>query len=213
MSEAADLRGDETIAEMLGGLTLPAGIQAEVLEVRTAATGTTVTRIAVWGPAERVCPGCEPVYSDRDPIRGCPVMLDPSMGDVQARDQQHGCGTWWGPDWVTIDPSEAEALDELRDRVVAAADKLMEDVRTTEAEADARARAALRRTLAEALAELDAGAEPDDVATGSEMDPGVYRDGDEWIAWDYAEAWDNDGTEFVEVRESELPSTSREVGA
>jgi hypothetical protein len=208
----SDEMSSEEIREMLAGLDLPEGVQAELIEVHTAATHSLVRRIVVWGPAPRTCPGCEPVTSDRDPIRDCPVILDPSVGDVQSVSQQHGCGAWWGPDWVVIDP-DGEPSDELADRVMIAAADEAADVRAAEAKEDARTRAALRRALADALEDLAAGGDPEDVATGSELDPGVYLDGDEWIAWDYAEAWDNDGTEFVEVRESEVPSTSREVGA
>jgi hypothetical protein len=193
----------ETVDEMLAGLTLPAGIQATVLEVRTAATATTVTRIAVWGPAQRECPGCG--ATERDPIRECPVTLDPSVGDTQAWSQQHGCGAWWGSTWAVIDPIEPDYIEpDDADRIRRLADEIMEDVRAAEAEADTQTMAALRTALTEALDELGSGAEPDYVTTGSATEPGVYRDGDEWLAWAYAAAWDNDGTEFLEVRESEV---------
>ncbi|MCA1844470.1 MAG: hypothetical protein LC792_15030 [Actinobacteria bacterium] len=46
--------------------------------------------------------------------------------------------------------------------------------------------ARLRAELVYALAALADGADPDDVATGSEHGPGVYLDGaNGWIAWDF----------------------------
>lgn len=178
------------IRTAVGTASLPDCIQAEVLSVITHATGTEHVEVVVWGPADPTCPSCG--QSERPTVRACPVSLNPSMGEVQVWDQQHGCGQWWGPPWEIVptgdldldDPADIETLVE---RLHVTATELASDVTD---ERQRQADAIRRRLTAElrlALAALAEGADPDDVRTGSDMAPGVWPGyGDEtWEAWDF----------------------------
>jgi hypothetical protein len=207
----------EAVERDVKELEVPRGIQLDVVWTITAATDSLRAVVAVWGPAERTCPGCDPVYSNREPIRECPVTLDPSIGEVQTWSQQHGCGVWWGPPWQTVEvdvwgyPSPDDEGDEavavraaLAERVGAAVREMASDVAERDRELTATARKELRRVLADALEELAAGADPEEVSTGDELRPGVMHDGGEWIAWCYDPSWDAGGSDFLEERESSL---------
>lgn len=131
-------------------------------------------------------------------------------------DWQHGCGEWNSPTEQLVELATDEVEAELGERVEqarrgdlddedadAAADETIhtyaeelvcgaivalhqEIAEECEAEAE-RVRQRLLRDLNDALLRLRDGADPEDVATGSELTPGVHRDEavvGGWVAWD-----------------------------
>lgn len=121
---------------------------------------------------------------------------------VQAEwSMQHGCGTWappivwttWCADDDTFDPEALVA--ELR---ALAADAQKDRNLATERR--------LRRDLAEFLAARIW--EP----TGSETEPGIYHNGNQWVAWDYDIRPAIDNTwDTLDVTESDLNKESTEL--
>ncbi|MEV0732346.1 hypothetical protein [Polymorphospora sp. NPDC050346] len=185
-------------------LRLPKGIYARVLGGRDV-RGVYVARVVVWAdrPYDR-CPSCgQAVQMNSD----CPVGLNlgEAGGQLQEHDKQHGCGEWLTVDWDEVTgTSKPDSDDEIVPGigpadVVAAAEQLAEVTRGKRADGRARLEQRLRDDLAAALDRL---AEPlaagetdqdraDEARTGSEVEPGVYREGDLWLAWDYAPGTDD----------------------
>jgi hypothetical protein len=172
------------------------GIEVELISVVAAATDAEVCAVVVWGPAERFCPGCD--QSERPALRACPIMLDSSVGDVQAFDQQHGCGLWWGPPWEVVDPTDHHDLASLLAAVTAAVGEVAERVTDRDDDKAAEVRARLVADLAGAVTALAGGADVEDVVTGSDLYPGVHVDlyqvehsgeGPVLVAWDYDPRW------------------------
>lgn len=115
------------------------------------------------------------------------------------RSRQHRCGTWAPPivdvDWNVDDPFDPEAL-------VAA---LRSRAETARADRDAATGRRLRRELAEFLALP----EDERKATGTDWEPGIYHNGNSWMAWDY-DASQRDGSwDTIDVTEADLAGEDR----
>jgi hypothetical protein len=172
-------------------LDLPDGIHATVLRGRDP-NGTMLAVPIVW--ADRITDRCdqcgEPIAKV---VEGCPAVLDAEAcagGQLESTDLQHGCGNWLSVDWREADI----------DQVTAVAKEMAAD-RKREIDAEhERIERRLRRDLTAAMARLseplDAGEtaeeRADEVTTGSEIEPGIYHDADQWLAWDYDPASEGD---------------------
>jgi hypothetical protein len=204
-----DIMNENTTRDVLANLRLGKGIQAELISVVAAASGTVRCAVAVWGPAERSCPGCD--QTERPALRACPIMLDSSQGDVQAFDQQHGCGAWWGPSWEVVDPSDCDDLAALRAAVTAAAGEVAEGAADRDAEAAAKVRTRLVADLSAAMAAVAGGADIEDVVNGHDLKPGIQAehglDGLVLIAWDFDPRWDAEGDAII-VSQADVGATS-----
>lgn len=183
------------------------------------APSTVRAHIYPFGPARYVsvelvamshdcCDSCgERINVDRP---GPVAWIDERTGDVQGSwSHQHGCGTWNQPfavrREVELDDVDADTLAGIVEAMHAELVELVTDD-VTERTAD------IRRGLAEDLtATLARYDEPldedetrqdreDETTTGSDVSPGIYRDGDEWYAWAYEPL----GGEPVSVAASEL---------
>ena len=174
--------------------TLPPGVHYTTLTDRDAVTGGTLTRGIVWTdrPYDR-CPQChEPC---RREIDTCPVNLNGGAyqgGRLEEWSQQHGCGQWLAVLWEEVAGTgeDGEVTDDDINSAAAAAAEWLREAIDGE-------RQRLRQSLTEDLAlTLQRLAEPldedetaedraEDVRTGHEASPGVYLDGDRWVAWDY----------------------------
>lgn len=94
---------------------------------------------------------------------------------------QHGCGELNLPIEVTIlDPGDYPSLEDLIDSAIA---ELKSDIAQERSEARDKLARTLREDLTAALARLRDGADPEDVTTGDDFEPGVYRPNGEWVAW------------------------------
>lgn len=199
----------ETICEEA---ELPAHIHATVLKGRDIVTGELLAYLVMW--ADRpydTCPLCrEPVSAT---VGDCPVQLDTGAGQggaIREWDKQHGCGQWLDVDWRQVTADGGEVTDA---NVRAAAADLLTKRQQRIADALREIEAELRKDLTGALARL---AEPldnetaedrvDEVTTGSEVEPGVYLDDGEWLAWAYPPVIrGGDGT--ITVYASDLAAT------
>jgi len=183
---------------------LPPGIHAEILAGRDIVTGGHLAYAIVW--ADRVgdtCPQCgQPVARVID---RCPVLLDTGAGQggaIEEWSKQHGCGEWLSVDWFTAADTSGAAISLCAEALAVAHAEEIRDGRQ-------KIRRRLERNLREALARL---AEPlengetaedreHEVTTGGEVEPGVFREGSGWLAWDYDPAGDEEG---ITVRASDL---------
>lgn len=162
--------------------SLPAGVHATVL-VAQDPLGLEVERIVVWGDlVADLCPRCgEPV-----PDRGVPVHLDgmaANGGQLIDRDLQHGCGEWIAQLAVLAD-DEHDVLDKATMVAKARREEL--------ADANDRIRRGLLSDLKKALDRIADGEDPDEVTTGTNGTPGIYREPlDGWMAW--ADTADREG--------------------
>jgi hypothetical protein len=197
-------------ADALSKLALPAGTHATVLTGRDVVSGLQLAYPVVW--ADRpydTCPRCgQPVARV---VGQCPVMLNTGAGQggqIQEYSQQHGCGQWLSVDWSEV-PASDRLSDVTEDDVAASARTFATRLAEAITLRRERIRRRLREDLEEALGRLaepldDDETEQDrarDVRTGSEVEPGVYSEGGEWVAWDY----DPDGSgDTIAVRESDL---------
>jgi hypothetical protein len=191
-------------------LNLPAGTHATTLHARDVVTGETLTEVVVWTDlSSGRCPRCDqPVRREPD----CPLHLNGGAGQggaLETWDHMHGCGQWLEP------PSEAvrgtgENGEVTEEDVLAVARGLAERLAEAHDERRAKIRRRLRRELTDALARL---AEPldddettedraEEVRSGDDMQPGVYHDGHQWVAWDFDPAG-GEG-EYLEVTENEV---------
>ncbi len=190
--------------------TIPAGTYAAVLTGRDVVSGEQLAYPVVWADRPHdTCPRCgHPVARM---VEQCPVMLDTGAGQggqIQEYSKQHGCGEWLSVDW-----DEVRTDDRLADLtgvdVVAAARALAARLAETIASERVCIRGRLGEELEDVLRRL---AEPleddetaedraDEVRTGSEVEPGVYQEDGEWVAWDY----DPDGSgDTIAVNQSDL---------
>lgn len=128
------------------------------------------------------------------------VWVDERYGGPQGGwSHQHGCGEWHSPIAARVElvPDEQDWETVLADL----AREVDAEVREERDEMDAATRARLARQLRDALGWLAEGADPDDVTTGGDTEPGVCRDdAGRWIAWDM----DADGTDPIIVTEDDL---------
>lgn len=210
------------VADLVEDLTLPARIQARALHTITA-NHTAAAVVALWGPAPLHCPGCG--RDDSRPDDGCPIGLNPSMGEVQAWASQHSCGCWWGSPWEAVrvvdfwglaDPDRTADVEmDLLDAINVAAAALAEQVNQRDAELAEACRNRLLADLTEALLRLARGEDPLDVSTGDDAEPGVWCDRGNWEAWDYdptsnADEWPTD-TIAVTVEDIDDPELAATV--
>jgi len=130
--------------------------------------------LVVWAdrPYDR-CPRCG---QHVEVEVGCPVGTDWPNQMVIECDQQHKpCGLWLRVDWLArmvVDPADDAAVEAtLTEGVTAIWVETWEDTART-----------IRERLVEAWRAVHNG---DWDSTGSETEPGVYRDGGTLLAWDY----------------------------
>lgn len=159
---------------------VPAGVRAEVVTGTCRATHTPVRYVVLVGPLRLRCPGCEEA-GDWDRHASCPVDIG-SDGRLVAWSRQHGCGTWWGPEWEAVRVDDPADLTPGEVEAIAEAASTVAEQTAAHQEAD---RDAIRAWLARLLADLVAGGEE----TGAELQPGAYWSGDEAVAWAY-DPWD-----------------------
>lgn len=180
-----------------GDLTDADGITAYEITYTYAPIGESRSGWVVWSPAAPRCPGCGQSGEGVRPAD--PPVWPDSLGVPVATDKQHGCGAWWAPvadRWVP-GPVTVAALDAARREVLDDWTDYLDDLRD-------RRSARLARQLRDALDDLADGADGDAVTTGSDVEPGVYLDGDNgWVAWDWDPA-DQDGSETITVGEADL---------
>lgn len=197
-------------AEALRTLDLPAGTHAGVLTGRDVVSGEQLAYPVVW--ADRpygTCPRCrQPVARV---VEQCPVMLDTGAGQggqIQEYSKQHGCGEWLSVDWDEVRPGD-QLAEVAEDDIVAAARLLAARLVAAIASERENIRRRLREDLQDALCRLAGPLEggetaedrADEVRTGSEVEPGIYQEGGQWVAWDY----DPDGSgDTIAVDESDL---------
>lgn len=114
-----------------------------------------------------------------------------------------GCGQL-GQGWLHTGAVDLGGVDpaEIADRITAMATALEAQADKAATKEAGELRQALIVKLRAALADLAAGAVEEDVLTGSDVEPGVWRNDDGVI-----EAWDNDPRDwcsFIAVREADL---------
>lgn len=177
---------ETNMQDIIAGLELPAGIHAEVLTDVDAATGSPINRVVVWADrAYGKCPRCsEPV----DRVPGCPAVLSGGEpgGQLIPYSQQHGCGEVLSVDWQATDGGVAA------EGVLAVARDLARDLADKTVAARRRITRELREDLTSAILRLGDGEPEEDICTGSETSPGVYREDGTLIAWAYGPAGDED---------------------
>ncbi len=157
-------------------LTLPTGTHAETI-TGVDSDGAHVEYLIVWRDRPfDLCPRCHETVARV--IDAPPVLINPGYvgGQLDQLDLQHGCGCWLTVHWEQAD-NEIEAV-EIAARMAVDLQAEIERARRTML-------ADLRSNLTDALALLADGVDPDDVTTGSEVHPGVYREGGRWLAWDF----------------------------
>ena len=190
---------ETAVAEtILDGLELPAGIHAELLAGTDAASSSTISRVVVWvdRPYEE-CPRCgEPV--DRDP--GCPAALDGGEpgGQLVPYTQQHTCGEVLDADFLALDGGDGLTADV----VLTAAHDLAQGLTDATAAERRRITRQLREELTSALLALGDGEDEEDVCTGSEVTPGIYREDGTLIAWAYGPSGDEE--DIITVTEHDV---------
>lgn len=144
------------------------------------------------------CDGCDQAV----PFQGCQVegyfTASGTLRIESERSRQHGCGTWAPPVvWV------AASFDGPLDPPVLPV--LVERLRALVAEARADRNKETRRRLCRELAEFLALPEDEREPTGSETGPGIYREDDRWVAWDYTCVRPADDTwDTIDVTEEDL---------
>lgn len=127
--------------------------------------------VVAWEMVWRVCPGC----GESSPRPGGGVPCRMNNGSIEVYQSMHGCGEWWAPEW------SATVLED-GDDVEGVAARLVVQVAGLVATASATAREIAHLRLVGALST----AARTGVATGDEMSPGTWHNGDEWEAW----CWD-----------------------
>lgn len=170
---------------------LPQGTYATILTGRDVVSRANLAYPVVWTDRPYgTCPRCkEPV--DRTPP--CPVALDDGAmggGRIEENSQQHGCGYWLAVDWD--EAPDIEAVPAVAQRL---AGHLAGRIYAERARVCIRLIDALREALArrdEPLVDETIEDRADEIATGTEVDPGVYinnrwADPSAWVwcAWDY----------------------------
>lgn len=171
---------------------------AQVLSARNLTSGDVDRLVVVWADRNYdTCPRCgQPVPVDP----GNPVYFDNPPNPTTERDQKHGCGFWMSVASATFDPDLLDDGVDLDDHVAAIAAELEKAYAEQVAAANQRIRNGLLQNLVDFL-EFDP-EDREDEAGGSETNPGIYRDGDQWAAWDYPTTDDGDP---ITVYEDEVP--------
>ncbi|MEU4534342.1 hypothetical protein AB0G15_05705 [Streptosporangium sp. NPDC023825] len=146
----------------------------------TNASHVTVPLWIVWADRPyRLCPNCK---ESVQVVPDCPASMDPSTGETQSVNLTHGCGEWLAVRWIAVDsaekvPEAAEWLEVWHAQDVHAARWVAVQDLTNEL------RAALAR-LAEPLVAGETKADREaEIITGRDDTPGIYHDGDQWLAW------------------------------
>lgn len=164
------------------------------------ATGGRTKRVVVWvDRSYDQCPRCcqpIPVVVDN-----CPVFLN--AGKIEEWSQQHSCGYRLSVRWMEV--TERSGEDPTDDDVLRVAAALTAERQEDISDACEAIRAGLRRELRAALVRRDEpladGETPEDraykITTGSEVEPGVYRIGDDWVAWAWPPVPDADPETIV----------------
>lgn len=182
-------QSDTATPEQVAALELPPGTHAAILTA-TDPFRSPLTCAVVWSDrASDECPGCERALPRVEP--DCPVVLH-SNGAVD-RSQWHECDHC-GADimvpWQEVRPSVPGA-DATTDDIRAAAGELAAELDAAIAARRERIHDRLTDDLRRALDHLAAPLDDDEtyadrqaeVRTGSEGDPGVCHNGEEWVAW------------------------------
>lgn len=140
------------------------------------------------------CDGCaQNVRFDGSRVEG--YFLDDGLVIEAEWSRQHGCGTWAPPIvWVTW-----PAGDDLDPEALVA------ELRRLTAEAQGERNEATARRLRRELTEFLALPEDDREATGTDWEPGIYHNGERWIAWDYDTRPHADATwDTIDVTEADV---------
>mgnify|MGYP006953623002 CR=1 FL=1 len=161
-------------------IKLPAHIHAQTL-TGTTDTGSPLSWTIVWADRPTsVCPRCG---GEVDLNPGCPFILDPQHHDgqylVDVSQRHEHCGAW-----ISVDHRQIQ--DATPEQITATAEKLSRLRCVEQAGINRVIRDQLRGELADAMQRLADGADPEDITTGSDTHPGVYRADTTWVAWGYA---------------------------
>lgn len=143
--------------------------------------------LGVW--LSQNCPRC----GETGPAR-MSLVSPPGFND---NNWQHGCGLWWAParKWVTV-------ADRPEDEVLADLNEMVTELRQRQDAGVAAIRKRLATDLREFLAEWTTEEDREENASGSEVEPGIWRPDDgEWEAWDYHPSSEGD---TITVTESDL---------
>jgi hypothetical protein len=126
-----------------------------------------------------------------------------SQGQGQGtHNHEHGCGVWNLPEEVQL-LVEHDDLYKLDDLLAGLVDRLDTKVTTQQRESDATGvRVDLIKELRTFLRSHEGDDEEDILPTGSDVEPGVYREGGRWVAWNFDP---RDETETITVTEDDLP--------
>ena len=93
--------GDRGVARM----TLT--VHSATLTENYASGGTVMSVRVLWTDRpSTVCNWCD--QPSRQPVERCPVGINPSTGELEAGQDQHGCGRDLVPPWLQVDDGEDE---------------------------------------------------------------------------------------------------------
>lgn len=182
--------------------TLPEGTHSTTLTGRDVVTAEPIERIIVWADRPyNYCTRCGQTVGYEVP--NCPVNLDLGAGwggQLLDYDQKHGCGQWLLVSWREVDDEAAieAAAQSLAENLAKRIEGLRKKTRAALAKQLRAAQARLAEPLDEAAGETTADRE-EEVLSGSEVTPGVFRDGDALLAWAYDPSGRDD--EGISVRE------------
>ncbi|MGW2654363.1 hypothetical protein ACWC1D_12015 [Streptomyces sp. NPDC001478] len=142
-----------------------------------------------------------------------PVQLN--RGNLDPFSQQHGCGQWLDALWEPV-RGVGGGYEATPDGVLRVAAELLERLNSARRARRERIRACLRMELTAALHRLDEplkeGDTPEEraeeVTTGNEIEPGIYRDGD-WLIWAYDPGEADIDAAIITVLASEVRAHAR----
>lgn len=117
---------------------------------------------------------------------------------------EHGCGQWNTPVEVWWHVPEDVYAEDLLTGLIGELDHA---VKATQEADDADLAESLRADLADAVSVVSGGAAENQVIRGSETEPGIYRAGDDLIAWAYGADGETTITERLTYRNVKRPSS------
>ncbi|MFD7866016.1 hypothetical protein [Streptomyces sp. NPDC059783] len=202
---------DGKLEDVLSRLDLPVGTYATVVHDQANSPEEWPPRIVVWTDRPyNACPSC-----GQQVPRDVSLLVQLNRGSLEPFSQQHGCGQWLDALWEPV-RGAGEGYEATPDGVLRVAAELLDRLNSARVDRRERIRARLRRELTAALHRLD---EPlkegetsegraEEVTTGNEIDPGIYRDGD-WLIWAYDPGEADIDAALITVLASEVRAHAR----